>query len=150
MAPMNNRGGHSFDEAIPLICTIASPIPVLMFGTILFFRSGYPTYSSQLASLAGISLLLVNVIGFGSAKSWKACGAALAVLALAGMVALGLVLRGDGPRVGQVLALIGLGAFLWNLIRVVTKSGFLRAGALLALGMFVGIYSESMYWREYN
>jgi hypothetical protein len=135
-------------DPIPSLCLMASAIPVVMLATILVLRSGFASPVAELVRLAGISLLLVNVSAFGSHKQWIFSPPAMPLWALVGVTGIGLYLPTGRTPVCILLAMAGLAAFLWNLLRVMAGFGALRVAVLLALGAFLGIYAQSMYWRE--
>ncbi len=135
-------------DPIPSLCLLASAIPVVMLATILVLRSGYASPVAELVRLTGISLLLVNVSAFGSRKQWVFSAPAMPFWALAGVTVIGLYLPSGRTLACIVLALAGVAAFLWNLVRVIAGFGVLRVAALLALGALLGIYAEGMYWRQ--
>jgi hypothetical protein len=135
-------------DPIPSLCVVASVIPVVMLATILVLRTGYAGPASALLRLAGISLLLANASAFGSRKRWILSPPAMPLWVLVAVTAIGLYLPAGRNAVCILLALAGVAAFLWNLVRVIAGFRVLRVFALLALGTFLGIYAESMYWRE--
>jgi len=135
-------------DLIPSLCLVPSAITVVMLATILVLRSGFASPIAELVRLAGISLLLVNVSTFGSRKQWAFGPSAMPLWTLVGVTAIGLYLPAGRTVACIVLALAGVAAFLWNLVRAVAGFGVLRVAALLVLGAFLGVYAESMYWRE--
>src|SRR5580698_7546551 len=76
-------------NALQLVSVVASPIPVLMLATIVFLRHELTTPTHSLIELTGVSLLILNVGAFGSAKRWIASGPALVWLALLGICVIG-------------------------------------------------------------
>jgi hypothetical protein len=135
-------------DPISSLCVVASAITVVMLATILVLRTGFASPVAELLRLAGISLLLVNVSAFGSRKRWIFSPPAMPLWALVTVTAIGLYLPAGRSAACIFLALAGVAAFLWNLGRAIAGFGVLRVAALLALGAFLGIYAESMYWRE--
>jgi hypothetical protein len=135
-------------DPIPSLCVLASAVPPVMLATILVLRTGFATPVAELLRLAGISLLLVNASAFGPRRRWIFSPPAMPLWTLVVVTAIGLYLPAGRSAACILLALAGVAAFLWNLVRAVAGFGVLRVAALLALGAFLGIYAESMYWRE--
>jgi len=133
-----------------LVCLVASVIPVLMICTVVVLRGGFVTPVSALVRIAGISLLIVNAAAFGSRKRWMLCGPLLSLYALVCVTAIGLSPVGGSATIGTLIACAGAGACTWNAVAVVARAGLLRSAALLIVGLFLGLYAESMYWRVYS
>ena len=127
-------------------CLVASVISVLMFLSVVIFRSGYPTPVGALAKIAGLSLLLVNVGTFARKSAWFLCGPMITLYVLLAIVALGWSGLGDNKFAAAIAAAAGMAAALWNLILVLRRLGLWRSVALLALGISIGLYMEGMYW----
>ena len=130
-----------------MVCFVASVAPLFMFATVVILRGGFPTPVAALAKIAGISLLVLNASAFGSKKRWWLCGPMLSLLVLAFVTATGLLAVGGTAWTAWVFAAAGVLLYGWNTARCVAQAGFLRTTALLALGLFLGLYAESMYWR---
>jgi hypothetical protein len=130
-----------------LVCSVASAVPLLMFVTVVILRGGFPTPVGALLKMAGTSLLVVNAGAFGPRKHWLLCGPIVSLLTLLIVTAIGLSPIGSSAPIAAVIAIAGGVACGWNLVAVVARTGFLRTGALLSLGLFLGLYAESMYWR---
>ena len=130
-----------------LVCAFASVVPLLMFATVVILRGGFPTPVAALCKIAGISLLVVNAGAFGSTKNWMLCGPMLSLLTLVLVTAIGLSPLGSMVWIGTVIAIAGGVICAWNVIAVVSRAGLLQAVALVFLGLFLGLYAESMYWR---
>jgi hypothetical protein len=145
---MSSFKERALADPLPPLCVMASAIPLVMLATIVVLRMGYASPVAALLRLAGISLLLVNASAFGSRKQWIFSPPAMPLWALVAVTAVGLYLPAGRNAACVLLALAGVAAFLWNLIRVVAGLGVLRVVALLALGALLGTYAESMYWRE--
>lgn len=126
---------------------VASVVPVLMFATVVVLRGGFPTPVGPLFKIAGISLLVVNVAAFGSRKHWLLSGPILSLLTLLAITAIGLSPFGGAALIAPVIAVAGVVTCLCNLVIVAAQTGFLRTVAPLSLGILLGVYSESMYWR---
>jgi len=133
---------------LQLVCTVASPIPLLMLVTVVALRHGFPTPTHSLVKMAGLSLLVLNVAGFGSKKRWMFSGPALLLITLIAVCLLGLSRVASFPAVGWTISCAGLFASLVNLMAVGSRLGPLRATSLLVLGLALGAYAESMYWRS--
>jgi hypothetical protein len=132
---------------VRLVCLVASVGPLLMFATIVILRGGFPTPIGALLKIVGISLLVVNAGAFGSRKYWLLCGPILSLLTLFIVTAIGLSPIGSNSLIAAVIAIAGGVAGAWNLVAVVARTGVLRTSVLLSLGLFLGLYAESMYWR---
>jgi len=132
---------------VRLVCLVASVIPVLMLCTVVVLRGGFVTPVSALFRIAGISLLIVNAAAFGSRKRWMVCGPLLSLYTLMCVTAIGLSPIGGRALIGTLIAFVGALTCLWNLASVVASTSLLRASILLGLGLFLGLYAESMYWR---
>jgi hypothetical protein len=130
------------------VCTLASPIPVLMLVTVVALRLGFLTPTHSLVKMAGLSLLVLNVAAFGSKKRWMLSGPALLLVTLIGVSLLGLSRLISFPVVGWTIGGAGLFLSLFNLGAVCRRLGLLRTTLLLLLGLALGVYSESMYWRS--
>ncbi|MFZ0800484.1 MAG: hypothetical protein WCA13_17385 [Terriglobales bacterium] len=118
-----------------------------MSATIVVLRGGFPTPFGALLKMAGISLLVVNAGAFGARKHWLLCRPMVSLLTLLIVTAIGLSPIGRSALIAAVIASAGGVVCAWNLLAVVARTGFLRTGALLTLGLFLGFYAESMYWR---
>jgi len=130
-----------------LACAVASAVPLLMFATVVVLRGGFPTPVGALLKIAGISLLVVNASTFGSKRHWLLCGPMMSLLTLLTVTAVGLSPIGRSAFVASVIALAGAVACVWNFAAVAARMSFLRTAALLSLGLSLGLYAESMYWR---
>jgi hypothetical protein len=128
-------------------CSVASAVPLLMFATVVILRGGFPTPIGALLKMAGTSLLVVNAGAFGSGKHWLLCGPMVSILTLLIVSAIGLSPLGGSASIAVVIAVAGGVACASNMVGVVVRIGFVRSGALLSLGLFLGLYAESMYWR---
>lgn len=135
-------GGHRAQ----VVCVFASTLPFLMLAAVLLLRGGFPTPTIPLFRMAGLSLLILNVAGFGSRRRWYLSGPILTLLALVTVPAIGLVLGGN-LRAANILALAGVVAYLWNLAAVFRSLGTLRVLALLSLSLLVALYAGGMYWH---
>jgi hypothetical protein len=133
---------------LPSVCALASPIPVLMLATVVALRHGFPTPTHALVKMAGLSLFVLNVAAFGSKKRWMFSGPALPWLALVAVSLLGLSPLASFPAAGWTIAGAGLILALLNVASLATRTGLLRTAALLLLGLALGSYAESMYWRS--
>ena len=138
---------QSGNHRVRLVCLVASVVPLLMFATVVILRGGFPTPIGALLKIVGISLLVVNAGAFGSKKHWWLCGPVVSLLTLLLVTAIGLSPMGSSALSATVIALAGGVAGTWNVVAVVARTGFLRTVALLSLGLFLGLYGESMYWR---
>jgi hypothetical protein len=118
-----------------------------MFATVVLLRGGFPTPVDALLKMTGISLLVVNAGAFGSRKHWLLCGPIVSLLTLLIVTATGLSPLGGSALIAVVLAVAGGVACAWNMVAVVARTGFLRTGVLISLGLFLGLYAEGMYWR---
>jgi hypothetical protein len=130
-----------------LACGVASVVPILMFATIVILRGGFPTPVGALLKMVGTSLLVINAYAFGSRKHWLLCGPIASLLTLATVTAIGLSAMGSSALIAVVIALGGGVVWACNMVAIVARTGFLRTGVLLTLGLFLGLYAESMYWR---
>ncbi len=135
-------------QLLQSVCALVTPIPLLMLVTVLVLRQGFPTPTHPLIKMAGLSLFVLNVAAFGSKRRWMFAGpvlllAALLVLCLAGLSPLAFV-----PQTVWLIAHAGLLLSLLNLGSVAKRLGLLRTSSLLVLGLVLGIYAESMYWRS--
>jgi hypothetical protein len=130
-----------------LVCLVASVAPLLMFATVVILRGGFPTPVGALLKMVGISLLVLNAGAFGSRKYWLLCGPIVSLLTLLVVTAVGLSPIGSSALIAAAIAIAGGVAGVWNLVAVVARTGFLRTSVLLSLGLFLGLYAESMYWR---
>jgi len=130
-----------------LVCVVASVVPLLMAATVVVLRGGFPTPLGALLRMAGISLLVVNSSAFGARKHWLLCGPIISLLTLVVVTAIGLSPIGGSVLLASAIAIAGGLACAWNLVAVIARIGFLRTVALLSLGLFLGVYAESMYWR---
>ncbi len=135
-------------NVLQLVCTAASPIPLLMLITVVALRHGFATPLHPLLKIAGISLLAINVAAFGSEKRWMLSGPILAFVTLVGISLIGLSKAASFPAVGWIMSGAGLFASLLNLGAVTRRIGLLRTTSLLLLGLALGVYAESMYWRS--
>jgi hypothetical protein len=118
-----------------------------MFATVVLLRGGFPTPVDALLKITGISLLVVNAGAFGSRKNWLLSGPTVSLLTLLIVTAIGLSPVGGSAALAVVIAVAGVAACAWNVIAVVVRMGLLGTVALLSLGLFLGIYAESMHWR---
>jgi len=98
--------------------------------------------------MAGLSLLVLNVAAFGSKKLWMFSGPALLLITLIGVSLIGLSRVASFPAVGWTISGAGLFTSLLNLGAVGRRLGLLRTTSLLLLGLALGVYAESMYWRS--
>ena len=135
-------------NVLQLVCTAASPIPLLMLITVVALRHGFATPLHPLLKIAGISLLAINVAAFGSEKRWMLSGPILAFVTLVGISLIGLSKAASFPAVGWIMSGAGLFASLLNIGAVTRRIGLLRTTSLLLLGLALGVYAESMYWRS--
>lgn len=133
---------------LQLVCTVASPIPVLMLVTVVALRHGVPTPTHSLVKMAGLSLLILNVAAFGSKKRWMFSGPALLFMTVIAVSLIGLSRVASFPAVGWTIGGAGLFLSLLNLGAVGRRLGLLRTTSLLLLSLALGVYSESMYWRS--
>jgi hypothetical protein len=147
--PDNNCNSLSHvKSALQLVCTAASPIPVLMLITVITLRHGFSTPLHPLVKIAGLSLLAINVAAFGSEKRWMLSGPVLVFVTVIAISLIGLSKTGSIPAVGWVISGAGLLISLLNLGAVTRRIGLLRTTSLLLLGLALGVYAESMYWRS--
>ncbi len=130
-----------------LVCALASVVSLLMFATVIVLRGGFPTPVAALLKIAGISLLVVNVCALGSAKNWLLCGPLLSFLTLIAVMSAGLSPLRQVAWIGATIAIAGGLLCAWNLAMVVARAGLLPLAGVVLLGLFLGLYSESMYWR---
>ena len=135
-------------SVLQMVCAAASPIPVLMLITVVALRHGFATPLHPLVKIAGLSLLAINVAAFGSQKRWMLSGPVLAFVTLIGISLIGLSKAASFPAVGWIMSGAGLFASLLNLGAVTRRTGLLRTTSLLVLGLALGVYAESMYWRS--
>ncbi len=135
-------------SVLQLVCTAASPIPVLMLITVVALRHGFSTPLHPLVKIAGLSLLALNVAAFGSDKRWMLSGPMLVFVTLIGVSLIGLSHAASFPPVGWIISGAGFVASLLNLGAVTRRIGLLRTISLLLLGLALGVYAESMYWRS--
>jgi len=126
---------------------VASTVPLLMLATVVILRGGFPTPLGALLKVAGVSLLVVNAGAFGSRKYWLLCGPIVSLLTLVTVTAIGLSPMGSRAPIAVAIAIAGGVACAWNLAAAVARIGLLRTGIFLGLGLFLGLYAESMYWR---
>src|SRR5271154_5018124 len=119
-------------------CVLASPIPLLMLGTVVSLRHGFPTPTNSLVKMAGLSLLVLNVPGLGSKKRWMFSGPALMLITVIGISLVGLSRAGTLPIIGWALAGAGVLAGLVNLGTVARRMGLLCVTSLLLLGVALG------------
>lgn len=119
-----------------------------MLVTVVTLRHGSPTPTYSLLKMAGLSLLVLNVAAFGSKRRWMLSGPALLLLTLIGISLIGLSRVASFPAVGWTIGGAGLFASLLNLGAVGRRLGPLRTTSLLLLGLALGVYAESMYWRS--
>jgi hypothetical protein len=133
---------------LQLVCTVASPIPVLMLVTVVVFRQGFFSPTHPLVKMVGLSLLILNLAAFGSKKHWLFSGPALLLMTLFGVSLIGLSRLASLPAIGWTFAGVGLSASLLNLGTVCRRIGLLHTVLLLLLGLALGVYSEGMYWRS--
>ncbi len=75
-------------------------------------------------------------------------GPALLLITLIGISLIGLSRVPTFPAVGWTIGGVGWFASLANLGAVVRRLGVLRTTLLLLLGLALGVYAESMYWRS--
>ena len=75
-------------------------------------------------------------------------GPILAFVTLVGISLIGLSKAASFPAVGWIMSGAGLFASLLNLGAVTRRIGLLRTTSLLLLGLALGVYAESMYWRS--
>src|SRR5271165_2365333 len=139
---------RSVREVLQLVSAVASPTPILMLVTVVALRHGFPTPTNSLIKLAGVSLLVVNGVAFGSARRWILSGPVLSLIALIAVSLLGLSRLGSYPAGEWMIGGAGLLLALTNLFVVAGRIGFIRIAALLVLGLALGTYAESMYWRS--
>jgi hypothetical protein len=118
-----------------------------MFATVVFLRGGFRIPVDALLKMTGISLLVVNAGACGSRKHWLLCGPMVSLLTVLTVTAIGLSPVGGSAAIAAVIAGVGVVACAWNMVAVVVRIGLLRTVALLSLGLFLGLYAESMYWR---
>jgi len=130
-----------------LICLLASAIPFVMLATVIVLRGGFPVPTLALLKMVGISLLVINMGAFSPGKQWLLCGPMLSIATLLLVAAIGLSRPGDNSVLASAIALSGSVVFVWNLAVVVGRVGGFRAAAFFALGLCLGLYAESMYWR---
>ena len=135
-------------SVLQLVCTAACPIPVLMLITVVALRHGFSTPLHPLVKIAGLSLLALNVAAFGSDKRWMLSGPMLVFVTLIGVSLIGLSHAASFPPVGWIISGAGVVASLLNLGAVTRRIGLLRTTSLLLLGLALGVYAESMYWRS--
>ena len=128
------------------VCVFASTLPFLMLAAVLLLRSGFPIPTAALFRMAGISLLILNIAGFGSRGRWYLSGAMLTLLSLVTVPAIGLVLGGN-LGAANILALAGVMAYLWNLAAVFRSLRTVHVLALLLLSLLVALYAGGMYWH---
>lgn len=134
--------------SLQLVCAAATPIPILMMLTVVALRYRLPTPLFPLVKIAGIALLVLNVAVFGSKRRWMLSGPAVALMTLLGVCLLGLSKLALFPATGWILFGVGVVLALTNLFAVWKRIGWLRTTALLLLGLVLGVYSESTYWRS--
>jgi hypothetical protein len=134
--------------SLELVCAATSPVPVLMVFTVALLRHGLSTPVVPLAKMAGVSLLVLNVGAFASKRRWMFSGATLTLLTLLGVCLIGLSKLALSPATAWTLFGTGLLLALTNLIAVWKRMGLFRTTALLLLGLALGVYSESTYWRS--
>jgi hypothetical protein len=130
-----------------LVCAVASGVPLLMFATVVLLRGGFSIPVGALLKITGISLLVVNAGAFGSRRHWLLCGPMVSLFGVLIVTAIGLSPVGGSAAIATAIAVTGALACVWNMVAVVVRMGLLRTVALLSLGLFVGLYAESMYWR---
>jgi hypothetical protein len=130
-----------------LVCVVSSAVPLLMFATVVILRGGFSTPVDALLQMTGISLLVVNAGAFGSRKHWSLCGPMVSLFVVLMVTAIGLSPVGGSTAIAAVIAVAGVVACVWNMVAVVVRMGLLRTVALFSLGLFLGLYAESMYWR---
>ncbi len=118
-----------------------------MMLTVVALRYRLSTPLFPLAKMAGISLLVLGVAAFGSKRRWMLSGPALTFIALVGVCLLGLSKLALFPATGWILCATGVVLATVNLFVVWRRIGLLRTTALLLLGLALGVYSESTYWR---
>jgi hypothetical protein len=133
---------------LQFVCVVASPIPVLMLVTVVVLRHGFATPTQALVKMAGLSLLVLDAAAFGSKRRWMGSGPALLLITLIGISLIGLSRVATFPAVAWTLGGVGLLAGLVNVVGVVRRLGAVRTTALLLLGLALGVYTESMYWRS--
>src|ERR1035438_3466042 len=97
--------------------------------------------------MTGLALLVANASVFGSRRHWLLCRPMGSLLTLLLVVLMGLSPMGSDLPFAPVIASAGALVCAWNLAAVAARIGFLRATALLCLGLFLGLYAESMHWR---
>ncbi len=139
---------RSVKEVLQLVSVVASPAPILMLVTVVVLRYGFLTPINSLIKLAGVSLLVVNATAFGSARRWMFSGPVLSLIVLVAVSLVGLSRLGLYPAAGWIVGGVGLIFTLTNLFVVASRLGFIRGIALLVLGLALGTYAESMYWRS--
>src|ERR1700690_114061 len=128
------------------ICVAVSCIPLVMLVTVIVLRSGYPTPVRALVELAGLSLVIVNLSGLTRSGKWYACGFARSLYVLLLLTGIGLSpLPGTKQAVGAMAGL-GVVCFALNLFGSWRRLGSLATLGLFALGLFLGLYTESFYW----
>jgi hypothetical protein len=136
---------QSGQHRVRLVCLVASAVPLLMFVTVVILRGGFPIPVGALLTMVGISLLVVNAGPFRSRTYWLLCGPIVSLLMLLIVTAIGLSPIGSSALIAAVIAIAGGAAGAWNLVAVVARTGVLRTSVLLSLGLFLGLYAESMY-----
>lgn len=135
-------------SALQMVCALVTPVPVLMLAMVLVLRRGFLAPTPALVKMAGLSLLVLNVAGLGSMRRWLLSGPALVFATLIGISLIGLSPGALSLVTGWVIAGAGLLAALWNLGTVARNLGLLRTTALLVLGLALGAYAGSTYWRS--
>lgn len=146
--PLGSADVQASGWALPGICLAASVIPVLMLVTAVILRRGFVTPIVPLAKLTGLSLLVINASAMGSRKLWQLSGPAVSLLILILLSVLGLSPLAEIRFLTAVLSGLGVLLCLYNAARWVLRAGVPAALLLLLLGLFLGAYAESMYWRS--
>jgi hypothetical protein len=135
-------------DVLQLVSAVASPASILMLVTVVALRHGFLTPTNSLIKLAGVSLLVVNAAAFGSARRWMLSGPVLSLIILVAVSLVGLSRLGLYPEAGWMIGGAGLILALTNLVVVARHTGLIRISTLLVLGLALGTYAESMYWRS--
>ena len=146
-ATESNWFGELAGKRWRLVCAMVSVVPLLMLATVVILRGGFPTPLAALWRITGISLLVINAGAFGSTKNWLLSAPMSSLLTLVVATGIGLSPLGTVGGVGTGIAVLGGLICLWNLTTVVMRTGLLPTVALVLLGLFLGLYAESMYWR---
>ncbi len=134
--------------SLQLVCTVATPIPVLMIGTVVLLRHGLPTPTPALVKMAGLSLFVLCASASGSKRRWMFSGPALTSIALVVICLIGLSRLPALAAAGWILGGAGVLLALANLTAVWRRIGLFRTTALVLLGLVLGTYAESTYWRS--